>query len=221
VVANGVNPDRFRPGLAPALSRAPGTLTVGFVGSLKPWHGLATLVEAFARLRPGRGVRLLVVGDGPGREGLEADLSARGLLAAAHFAGAVSPGDVPGWLASMDIAVAPYPPLQRFYFSPLKVYEYMAAGLAVVASRIGQLEQVIRDGVNGLLVPPGDATALAAAIERLGSDPELCVRLGQAARATVLEEHTWGAVAGRILGLAGLEPFNTGSLLPIGSAEQR
>jgi glycosyltransferase involved in cell wall biosynthesis len=205
VVPNGVNPGRFRPGLAPALASEPGTLTIGFAGSLKPWHGLATLAEAFARLRRGD-VRLLIVGDGPGRVELEADLAARGLRSAAHFAGAVPPGDVPSWLVSMDVAVAPYPPLERFYFSPLKVYEYLATGLPVVVSRVGQVEDVIRHEVSGLLVPPGDAAALAAAIERLRLDPGLRARLGQAARATVLRGHTWEAVVERVLRLAGLGP---------------
>ncbi len=113
---------------------------------------------------------------------------------------------MPGLLASMNAAVAPYPQLTQFYFSPLKVYEYMAAGLPVVASRIGQLAELIQDGVNGLLCPPGDSVALAGALYRLYSKPELSARLGQAARATVLREHTWEAVVQRILHLAGLKP---------------
>jgi glycosyltransferase involved in cell wall biosynthesis len=106
----------------------------------------------------------------------------------------------------MDAAVAPYAPTESFYFSPLKVFEYMAAGLPVAASRIGQIGEVIRDGVNGLLLPPGDPEALAAALERLCRDRALRMRLGQAARATALKEHTWDAVAGKILRLAGLTP---------------
>jgi glycosyltransferase involved in cell wall biosynthesis len=149
---------------------------------------------------------LLVVGDGPERARLEADLAARGLAQAAQLTGAVDPGEVPGLLASMDVAVAPYPNLENFYFSPLKVYEYMAAGLPVVASRIGQLAGLIRDGVNGILCPPGDSDALAEALERLRQEPEWGTRLGQAARATVLRDHTWAAVARRILRLAGLGP---------------
>ena len=205
VVPNGVNPDRFVPGLRPSRPGRPGTFTVGFLGSLKAWHGLPVLVEAFARLQDGAsGSRLLVVGDGPERARLEADLAARGLAQAAQLTGAVDPGEVPGLLASMDVAVAPYPNLENFYFSPLKVYEYMAAGLPVVASRVGQLAGLIRDGVNGILCPPGDSGALAEALERLRQEPEWGTRLGQAARATVLRDHTWAAVARRILRLAGL-----------------
>jgi glycosyltransferase involved in cell wall biosynthesis len=106
----------------------------------------------------------------------------------------------------MDVAAAPYPPLAHFYFSPLKVYEYMAAGLPVVASRIGQLAELVAEGVNGLLCQPGDPAALAAALGRLRAEPELRNRLGRAARATVLRKHTWDAVARRILRLAGLAP---------------
>ena len=207
VVPNGVNPDRFPEGVASSWSTPPGTFTVGFVGSLKPWHGLSNLVEAFGMLHQMHpNARLLIVGDGPERENTVADLRARALLEAAYFAGSVQPNEVPGMLASMDVGVAPYPRLSHFYFSPLKVYEYMAAGLPVAASRVGQLAELIEDGFNGLLCAPSDPTALAAALNRLCCAPELRVRLGQAARATVLRDHTWNAVVHRILSLACVEP---------------
>jgi glycosyltransferase involved in cell wall biosynthesis len=203
VVPNGVDPWRFPAGLRPSRPGPPGSFTVGFVGTLKPWHGLGTLAEAFALLsRTAPHARLLVAGDGPGREGLEADLGARGLRGAADLVGAVAPEEVPGLLASMDAAVAPYPDLPHFYFSPLKVYEYMAAALPVVASRVGQLAGLIRPGDNGLLCPPGDAGALAEALALLREQPALRRRLGETARADVLREHTWDAVARRVLGLA-------------------
>ena len=206
VVPNGVNPERFPPNLKPSLPTASGTFTVGFAGSMKPWHGLGTLLEAFARLHKGHSqCRLLLVGDGAGREPLAAEASSRGLGTAVHFTGAVAPADVPGLLASMDVGVAPYPNSANFYFSPLKVYEYMAAARPVVASRVGQLEKLIESEVTGLLVPPGDVTALATELERIRREPELGLRLGRAARAEVLRSHTWDRAVRRILELARLQ----------------
>jgi glycosyltransferase involved in cell wall biosynthesis len=209
VVPNGVNLERFLPGLLAARPRQAGTFLVGFVGSLKPWHGLTTLVQAFALLH-GRhpDARLLVVGEGPEGPHLLEELSRRGLCGATELTGAVPPTEVPRLLARMDATVAPYPILKRFYFSPLKVYEYMAAGLPLVASRVGQLAELIQDRVNGLLCPPGDAVALAAALEELRNDPELRRRLGEAARATVVREHSWEAVARRLLRLAEALPVS-------------
>jgi glycosyltransferase involved in cell wall biosynthesis len=161
VVPNGVNPHRFPAGLSPALPARPGAFTVGFAGSLKPWHGLSILAEAFVRLhRWAPESRLLIVGDGPERARVAEYLAAANVLPAVDFTGAVSPEEVPGLLAAMDVATAPYPDQPGFYFSPLKVYEYMAAGRAVAASRIGQIEQVLRHGEDGLLCPPGDAALL-------------------------------------------------------------
>lgn len=204
VVGNGVNLDRFPADLRPSCPAPAGTLTVGFVGTLKPWHGLPDMVEAFDRLyRRGQNVRLLIVGDGPERASLETDLAARGLTAAARLTGAVDPAAIPGLLASMHVAVAPYPDRPDFYFSPLKLFEYMAAGRAVVASRIGQVADVIDPGVNGLLHTPGDPAALAEDLELLRGAPGLRWSLGRAARAAARRRHSWDAVARRLLRLAG------------------
>lgn len=141
---------------------------------------------------------------------MEEDLDVRGLLQLARFTGTVSPDEVPGLLSEMDVAVAPYPEKADFYFSPLKVYEYMAAGLPVVASRIGQLDDLIEHGINGLLVPPGDPYALAEALDSLRRDLELRERLGRTARRDVLRDHTWDAVAARILELGRRVPALSG-----------
>ncbi|MGQ4648633.1 glycosyltransferase [Lyngbya aestuarii] len=215
VIPNGVNPDRFPSNITPSLPASPGTFTVGFVGTLKPWHGLPVLVKAFDRLyQQCSETRLLIVGDGPERENLLADLLARGLLNAAYLTGAVAPSEIPGLLASMTVAVAPYPAQTDFYFSPLKVYEYMAAELPVVASHIGQLKSLIEDKTNGLLVPPGNPIALATALDRLRQDSNLANCLGQAARKTMRQNHTWDAVTQRILHLAG---FDRVSQLSVGA----
>ena len=82
----------------------------------------------------------------------------------------------------------------------------MAAGRAVVASRVGQLEAVIQHEINGLLCSPADPGALATALSRLRREPEFRDRLGRAARATVLQGHTWDAVAAKVLALATHDP---------------
>jgi glycosyltransferase involved in cell wall biosynthesis len=203
VIPNAVNPDRFPENLREFRAAGLERFIVGFVGTLKPWHGLPVLVEAFDLFhRRNSSARLLIVGTGPQYESLTENVSARGLMDAIRFTGAVNPGEVPDLLASMDVATAPYLNQPGFYFSPLKVYEYMAAGLPVVASSVGQLKGLIQDGINGLLCTAGDPQALAARLDTLRLQPGLRSRLGRAARAAVLQNHTWRRVAERILDLA-------------------
>lgn len=203
VIPNGVNHKRFNACSHPAIPKNPDTFTVGFVGSLKPWHGLAHLVNAFAQLHQRvPQSRLLIVGDGPQRDTLQAELEQRGLLPLTHLSGAVSPEQIPALLRSMDVAVAPYPANLDFYFSPLKVVEYLAAGLPAVVSDIGQLSHLITHGETGLLCPPGDEGALAETLEHLWHAPERRQRLGQAGQQYILAHHTWERVVEQILGMA-------------------
>lgn len=202
VVANGVRPDRF---IVKDKSRQE-TLTVGFLGTLKPWHGLHTLIAAFELLHQrGRKVELSIVGDGPEFEAVHRRLEQQGLLAFARFSGAVEPVCVPGLLAEMDIAVAPYPQLEAFYFSPLKIYEYMAAGLPVITTRVGHLATVVAEGKTGLLVEPDSPKEMCDAIECLLDNVELRHTLGKAGRFQVEQFHSWDAVVSQILFLAGID----------------
>ncbi|MDQ3354750.1 MAG: glycosyltransferase, partial [Actinomycetota bacterium] len=201
VVPNGVDPERITPRPTPMSSD---TCTVGFVGTLKPWHGLATLVDAMDMLVADDDTyRLLVVGDGPERAALASRVEERGLTDHTILTGSVDPAEMPAYLHRMDVAVAPYPDLEECYFSPLKLYEYLAAALPVVASRVGQVAEVIDDGRTGLLCPPGDAAALAAAVAVLRADPHRRRALGRAGRDQVVAQHSWDRVVGRILALAG------------------
>jgi glycosyltransferase involved in cell wall biosynthesis len=146
--------------------------------------------------------RLLVVGDGPERAALTADLERRGLRDVATITGAVRPAEVAQHLAAMDVALAPYPAHGDAYFSPLKVVEYLAAGVPVVASRTGQLPELIRHGVTGLLVAPGDARATAAACNRLRLDRALALAMAREGRREALASRTWDAAVRRILAVA-------------------
>ena len=187
VSPNAVDPTRFP---SPARADAGPPLAV-FAGSLRPWHGTDTLAAAWALL--GREAPpLLVVGDGDGRDRLEA--------AGAQVTGVVSHDDVAPLLVGAQIGLAPYAADSPSYFSPLKLFEYLAAGLAVVAADIPGVMDVAGDVV--VPVPPGDAAALAAAVADLVADPRRRAVLGRAGRALVLSDHTWAHRARRLLGLA-------------------
>ncbi len=203
VTPNAVNPDRFESLSRSSLrSKTTEKITIGFVGTLKPWHGLDYLLQAFAvfhQQQPQLNATLLIVGDGPQRKTMEAMTDELNIADRVQFTGMVNPADIPSWLDKMDIAVAPYPELENFYFSPLKVFEYMAAGLPVIASDIGQIKDIIQHKQQGLLVIPGSITALVIALQELADNPQQAQRLGSQAQAHIFSHYTWDAVAQTVL----------------------
>lgn len=176
---------------------------VGYVGRLHTLgmdKGLGVLVDALAQLE---GVSLALVG---GPDDMAAALRqrwlARGLPETGFlYAGQVEPARVPLYLRACDVCAMPHPWTQQFayYTSPLKLFEYMAAGRPVVASDLPAWADVVQDGDTALLVPPGDADALAAAVARLRADPALRQRLAENARARALAHYTWEARARALL----------------------
>ncbi len=167
--------------------------TVGFVGSLKPWHGLEILINSFAEFVSNyKKSRLLIIG---GEKRLirqfEKQYHERGLDGKVIFTGAIPYEKIPSMLQKTDVLVAPYPGLVDFYFSALKIFEYMAAGKPIIASDIGQISRILTNEETAILVPPGDGKALHDAIVRLRQDPQLRSKLGRNALSEVSDKHTW------------------------------
>ncbi|MFC4461077.1 glycosyltransferase family 4 protein [Pseudonocardia nematodicida] len=198
VVPNGVDPGRFLP--APVRDDRE-RLVVAFSGTFRPWHGTSLLVDAVAAARAdGATLELLLIGDGPELAPTVGRADRAGVPLRAT--GRVDPSVVPELLHTADLAAAPYPAGEH-YFSPLKVAEYLAAGLPTVASAIADLPGLVRDGEEVLLVPPGDVTATARALHRIGTDRALRGRLARAGRAAAQRRMSWSAVVDATLALPG------------------
>lgn len=197
VLPNGVDTQLFRPENDSQEVRAwlglNGQPVVSFVGSFQLWHGIEKLVESFAQvLSEVPQARLLLVGDGPARPIVEDAVRRLDLASKVTITGLVPQAKIPEILAAVDVAVIPYPRLPKeLWFSPLKLYEYMAAGKAIVASASGQIVEVIQDGINGLLVKPGDVVEIAQAITRLLKNPAELDCLGKNARRQAVDRHSW------------------------------
>jgi alpha-maltose-1-phosphate synthase len=170
---------------------------VVFLGSFRAWHGVLDFVRAAGLLlASGREVCFLLIGDGPERAVAERLASA--WPGRFTFTGAVPYEDVPRLLAGAVVGVAPFntaphPALRAagFFWSPLKVYEYMAAGLPVVTADIQPLNQIVRDGQEGALFREGDVAGLAEAIGRLLDAPDTAESIGRRARERVVDRYSW------------------------------
>ncbi len=200
----GADVEAFRPMEGQADVRARFGLNdepvVMFLGSFHPWHGIDLLVKAFAGvLSAVPQAKLLLVGDGQVRSQIEAQVRQAGLEENVLFTGSVDHPDVPRIVNIADVAVAPYPAMaSELWFSPLKVFEYMAAGKALVASRAGQITEVVQDGYSGLLVEPGNVDELARSIVQLLHDSALRSRLGANARSEAVAKYSWRAHAEKL-----------------------
>jgi len=199
---NGVDTDRFSPEVSPVRVRRKlgldGKSVIGFSGGFRAWHGVDSFLEAIPSLADHHPeVRFVLIGGAPSERYLEEikpPYSDRVI-----FTGLVPYQEIPEYLAAMDILVAPYPAMEFFYFSPLKIFEYMAMAKAVVAPRQGQLAELIADGENGLLFEPGNQTEMLDKIRKLLDDAGLRKRLGEKAREMIVENYTWNDNAQRAL----------------------
>lgn len=187
VMPNGVDPQLFDPSVSGENVRARYGLrrkvVVGFVGWLRSWHNLKFAVEAFAEDALAElGGHLFVVGDGPAYEELVRLVAQRGLQSHVTFTGPVPRREIPRYIAAMDVAVQPG---ATPYASPIKLFEYMAMGRAILAVAQPNIEEVLQDGENALLFPACDRSAFSKALARLLEDESLRQRLGKGALETV------------------------------------
>jgi len=207
----GANVERFDPRIREArrealdaLAKEIGLVMSGpvavFLGSFRSWHGAGHFAEA-ARTHISRGSNLsfLAIGGGPELEPLKEKVTGWGLPSGRFvFAGAQPHERVPDYLALGDIGVAPfdlgaYAPLREFgfYWSPLKVFEYMSMAIPVVTIDVPPLNRIVREGEEGLLYPTGDLDALVGALSCLEGDADLRRKMGASARERVVANYSW------------------------------
>lgn len=196
VVPNGVDVQRFHPGVAPFEEWVdPARVNLLFVGRLDPRKGVHHLIAAMPEVveRTRGRARLLIVGDSYVRSKLEASVpgAARGHV---HFLGHVPSPDLPRWYATGDLFVSPASGNESF---GIVLIEAMASGCPVVASDIPGYRSVVIPGENGVVVPPGDVPALAQALTALAEDPARRAVLAERGRARALE-FAWERVTDRI-----------------------
>ena len=189
VVPNGCDPELFDH--LPARRDVP---TIGFLGHPKPWHGADRLIDVLESVRQ-RGIdaHLLIVGGGDGADLVAAAAAARGLTDVVEITGSVDQATAAATIATAWVGVAPYEPHDFFYFSPLKIIEYMAAGLPVVASDLGDIPDLL--DTAGVVVDAGNDDAFVDAVVSFINDGNRAQRLGEAGRARALGSFTWSDAA--------------------------
>jgi len=195
---NGVDPVRFNSDLDCTHFRKayPGKKHfVGFIGIFGQWHGVLTLASAVKHvIEECSDVQFVIIGDGQLKGRMIEILKTDGVLAHVSFTGVVPHGEAPNYLSMCDVLISPHEDMEDgspFFGSPTKIFEYMAMGRGIVASRVGQLGEILDDGVNAVLVEQRNPKALAEGILTLVRDPESRASMGRQARGKVLSQFTW------------------------------
>lgn len=191
LVENGVDETAFTPSISGENVRQrlglSDKLVVGYKGSLRSWQGVSTLIDAASVLLQSRDdVRFLIAGGGNNLGRYEEQVRQLGLADKVMLIGPVPHNHAPEHIAAFDVCVAPYAPHRDFYFSPIKLREYIAMRKPIVASNVPQIGRLIRHGEDGLLAEPGDKHDFAEKIASLLDDPDLRGRLAR----SVYERHS-------------------------------
>lgn len=203
VIPNGINGARFDGATDAADAKRAlgldGHLVLGFTGFVRDWHGLDKVIAMIANDPPAARRYLLVVGDGPVRATLEQQARDLGIAERVQFTGIIERDDVARYVAAFDIALQP---AVVAYASPLKLFEYLALGKAIVGPAQPNIEEILTDGVNAVLFDPASADGLAQAVARLSADDALRTHVAAGARAAIgIQKLTWNENALRVVRL--------------------
>lgn len=206
VIHNGIDPHLFHPNVDARPIRERYNLAdrcvIGFVGWARQWHRLDLLVDAYAKLPDRDRFAVLICGDGPAISGLREQAKTLGVADAVHFSGGLDHHEIPAHIAAMDIAVLPSIPV---YASPMKLFEYMAMGKAVLVPDQPNLHEVIVAGQNGMFIPKDDPNGFARAVTELAINPALQQKISQGAIETIQQgKYFWTENARRVLQGVGL-----------------
>jgi glycosyltransferase involved in cell wall biosynthesis len=204
VIPNGIDPDRFSavPDMdtAKAALGMPSRLVIGFTGFIRGWNAVHRLIDFVALHHARFDLHILVVGDGPARDSLQDHARARGVADRLTIAGIVARDDVARYIAAFDIAVLPG---LTPYSSPLKLFEYMQLGRAIVAPDTENIREILTNGRDALLFDAAQDGSLEDSLVRLCGDLALRARLGNAARQTITTKSlTWNRNAERVVAIA-------------------
>ncbi len=205
VIPNGINRAHFAAAPLPETAKEKlglsGKLVLGFTGFVRDWHGVDRVIRWMATPDAPGNVVLMVVGDGPVRAALERLAAELNLHGRVRFTGVVDRDRVPEHVAAFDIALQP---AVVAYASPLKLFEYLALGKAVIAPRQPNIEEILADGDNALLFDATEQGAFERGLTRLCADAALRERLAASAAATIDRlDLTWLGNARRVVQLAG------------------
>jgi glycosyltransferase involved in cell wall biosynthesis len=203
IIPNGINGERFDADIdVAAAKKALGlenVLVLGFTGFVRDWHGLDKVIAMIAQDPPGAQRQLLVVGDGPERSVLEQQAKSLGIEKRVKFTGVIGRDEVAQYVAAFDIALQP---AVVAYASPLKLFEYLALGKAIVGPAQPNLREILTHEHNALLFDPKDADGLSKVIARLSEDAPLREKVARNARAAIADQKlTWHENALRVVGL--------------------
>lgn len=203
VIPNGINASQFSSALETQAAKAAlgldGNIVLGFTGFVREWHGLDKVISMIATDPPESSRHLLVVGDGPARAALEAQADALNIRHRVSFTGVIGRDEVARYVAAFDIALQP---AVVEYASPLKLFEYLALGKAIIGPAQPNLMEILTDGQNAVLFDPKAADGMAGAISKLTLDAALRQRVGENARKTIGDKQlTWRENAARAVEL--------------------